>query len=103
MIRPSLKIAGGNPVPVSMLQNPQLVVTAINQDGISTTKVIDNLELSEKKETLCEFVVPPRLKSVSLSLAAKIDRLFPRPYAHFCCLHPEEFFFLMERFVLSTS
>lgn len=72
MIRPSLKIAGGNPVPVSMLQNPQLVVTAINQDGISTTKIIDSLELSEKKETLCEFIVPPRIKTVSLSLSAKI-------------------------------
>ena len=72
MIRPSLKIVGGNPVPVSLLKKPKLVVTAVNQDGISTTKIIDDIKLSEKSETLCEFIVPPRMKAISMVLSAEI-------------------------------
>ncbi len=72
LIRPSLKIAGGNPVPVSMLESPKLVVTATDLDGIATKKVINGLKLSEALETICEFVVPPRLSSVSLELSADL-------------------------------
>ncbi|MFT7633421.1 MAG: hypothetical protein ACI87E_004477 [Mariniblastus sp.] len=75
LIRPSLQIVGGNPVPVSMLEKPKLVVTTVNLDGILSTKVIDNLELTEKGETICEFVVPPRLKTVSLALSAEVKVL----------------------------
>ena len=72
LIRPSLQIIGGNPVPVSLLKDPKLTVTSVNLDGISTTKVIDDLVLSEKTETVCEFVVPPRLRTISLSLTARL-------------------------------
>ncbi len=72
LIRPSLKIAGGNPVPVSMLGSPKLVVTTTDLDGIATKKVIDGLKLSEAVETICEFVVPPRLSSVSFELSADL-------------------------------
>ena len=71
LIRPSLKIVGGNPVPVGLLKNSKLVVTSVNLDGISSTRVIDDLNLSEKSETICEFVVPPRLKTISLALSAE--------------------------------
>ncbi len=72
LIRPSLRIIGGNPVPVAILNKPKLVITSVNLDGISTTKVIDDLKLSEKLETICEFVVPPRLKTISLSLTGEL-------------------------------
>eukprot|EP01046_Picozoa_sp_COSAG06_P064739 COSAG06_NODE_15603_length_1059_cov_0.751042_1_plen_313_part_10 len=72
LIRPSLKIVGGNPVPVAMLESPKLVVTATDLDGIATKKVIDGFKLSETVETICEFVVPPRLSSVSLQLSADL-------------------------------
>ncbi len=71
LIRPSLQIVGGNPVPVSMLENGKLVVTSVNLDGISSTKVVEGIKFSEKEETICEFVVPPRLKTVSFSLTAE--------------------------------
>ena len=71
LIRPSLQIVGGNPVPVAMLEKGKLIVTSVNLDGISATKVIDGLEFSEKDETICEFVVPPRLKTVTLALTAE--------------------------------
>ncbi len=72
LIRPSLRIVGGNPVPVAMLESPKLVVTATDLDGIATKKVIDGFKLSETVETICEFVVPPRLSSVSLQLSADL-------------------------------
>lgn len=72
LIRPSLQIAGGNPVPVQLLKNTKLVVRSENLDGISSTKVIDDVKFTEQSETICEFVVPPRLKSISLSLTAQI-------------------------------
>ena len=75
LIRPSLQIAGGNPVPAQTLKNSKLVITTVNLDGISTTKTIDDLTFTNKEETICEFVVPPRLKSISLSLTAEIKHL----------------------------
>ena len=72
MIRPSLQIVGGNPVSVAKLKKPKLTITSENQDGISTVKVIDDLVFSEKSETVCEFVVPPRLKTISLTLSAEL-------------------------------
>ena len=59
-------------MPVAMLESPKLVVTATDLDGIATKKVIDGLKLSEALETICEFVVPPRLSSVSLELSADL-------------------------------
>ena len=73
LIRPSLHIVGGNPVPVALIKKPKLVVTSVNLDGISSTKVIDDLTFNEKEETICEFVVPPRLKTISLNLSAEIN------------------------------
>ena len=71
LIRPSLQIVGGNPVPVSMLEDVRLNVVSTSLDGVNTTKVISDLEFSEKEETVCEFIVPPRLKDIRLSLIAK--------------------------------
>ncbi len=75
LIRPALRIAGGNPVPLKLLKNTKLVITSENQDGLPSTKTFDDLELSESKETLCEFVVPPRLKTLSMTLSATIDNV----------------------------
>lgn len=74
LIRPSLKIAGGNPVPLSLLEKAKLVVTTVNLDGVTTTKTIGGLELSTHKETIAEFVVPLRLNKISLSFTAQITR-----------------------------
>ena len=70
LIRPSLQIIGGNPVPVSMLKDAKLTIVSTSLDGVVTSKVIEDLEFSEKEETVCEFVVPPRLKNLQLGLSA---------------------------------
>ncbi|MFK7766123.1 MAG: hypothetical protein AB8B55_02690 [Mariniblastus sp.] len=75
LIRASLQIAGGNPVPVETLKNSKLVITTVNLDGISTTKTIDDVNFSNTAETICEFIVPPRLKTVSLKLTSEVKNL----------------------------
>ena len=75
IIRPSLTVAGGAQVPVELLKDTRLRVTVVNLDGVSTTKTIGDVQLHDDQETVCEFVVPPRCKSISLSLTSKIKNI----------------------------
>ncbi len=75
LLRPSLRIAAGNAVPISLLKQSKLVITSLNQDDISSTKIVSDLELYDTKETVCEFVVPPRLKQLDLTLSAQIENV----------------------------
>ena len=75
LLRPSLRISGGSPVPVSMLEDTKLVVTSTNLDGIASTKTFEDLELSEGNETVCKFVVPPRLRKLDVHFTAEIENI----------------------------
>jgi hypothetical protein len=75
LLRPTLRIAGGNRVPVSVLENPQMVVTTVNHDGISSTKTFSDLKLSDTEETICEFVVPPRISQLALKFTAQLKNI----------------------------
>ncbi len=75
MLRPSLRIGSASPVPLSLLKDVKLVVTTNNQDDIAATKTFDQFELTEFKETLLEFVVPPRTKSIDVALTAQIENI----------------------------
>ena len=74
LIRPSLRVAGV-PASVSLLENAALNITSINQSGITSTKRIDNLNLNDDAETECEFVVPPRLKSITFHLDCTVENI----------------------------
>ncbi len=75
LLRPSLKLAGGEAVPVSLLQEPTLTITSTNLDGVSSTKIVSDLKLSETSETEVSFVVPPRTKTVQFAFTAMIESL----------------------------
>lgn len=75
IIRPSVTVAGGAQVPVDLLNNVQLKVIAVNLDGVSTIKTIEDVNLHDSQETVCEFVVPPRTKIISLELTATIKNI----------------------------
>ncbi len=62
-IRPGLKISGA-PASVKLLSDVQLVITSTDHSGVSSTKRIDKVALSDDRETECEFVVPPNLKKL---------------------------------------
>ncbi|MGC1276069.1 MAG: hypothetical protein WBC44_20390 [Planctomycetaceae bacterium] len=71
-IRPSLSIAG-TPVSVQRLEEPRLVITSTDLDGLPTTKEVGDFKLSDSEASVYEFQVPPRLANVSFTLAAKLQ------------------------------
>ena len=74
VIRPSLR-TGGMPASVNVLEDVELSIVSNDFDGTSTTKRLKGLELSDDKDTVCEFMVPPRLSSIQCTLTAKIKNL----------------------------
>jgi len=71
LIRPSLIISGGNPVPLSMLKDAKLTIVSTSLDYDKATTVLSDLELDEKQETICEFNVPPRHAQLDLTLSVQ--------------------------------
>ena len=74
-IRPSLSVAGGNPIPLSRIESCSLQVTSTSLDGISSTKTISDLAISEVQEATATFLVPPRLSKIEFRLEAKLKTL----------------------------
>ena len=75
LLRPMLRLAGGQSVPLSFLKKTKLVINSVNLDDIPSTRTISELQLSESTDTVCEFVVPPRLKSIQLTFSAEIENI----------------------------
>ena len=75
LIRPSLSITGGNPIPLKRLESCKLEITSTSLDGISASKTISNLSVSELQEATASFLVTPRLATISFRLEAKIKTL----------------------------
>jgi hypothetical protein len=74
VIRPRLNFAG-TPIDPATLKNPTVVVTAVDQDGIETTKRFENLELGQLSETVVQFRVPGRLAKINATLSGQIAML----------------------------
>jgi hypothetical protein len=75
VIRPSLSITGGNPIPLKRLESCKLEITATSIDGVTATKTINDLAVSEDNEATATFLVPPRLSVVAFRLEAKLNTL----------------------------
>ena len=75
IIRPRLTINGTAQAPVELLSEQQLSVTVVDLDGTNTTKNITDFKLHDDQETSVKFTVPPRTKSISLTLSAKIKNV----------------------------
>lgn len=74
ILRPSLRI-NGIPVTLSVLKNARLVIRSTDQDDVSTSTEVDDLQLFEDRETEHKFQVPPRLKQIAFELHAGVQRL----------------------------
>ncbi len=75
ILRPMLRLSGGQSVPLSFLKKTKLVINSVNLDDVPSTRTISELKLSESTDTVCEFVVPPRLKSIQLTFSAEIENI----------------------------
>jgi transcription termination factor NusB len=74
IIRPSITV-NGIPTSIATLQSPKLIITAIDYDGIPTTSEVPNLKLFEDRETIHDFRVPARLKTLTVQLQADVKQL----------------------------
>ena len=74
IIRPAI-YSNGIPTTFALLDKPTLTVVAYDQDGIPTTEVIPNYQLYPDRESVYEFTVPDRLKSVSATLSGRVKLL----------------------------
>ncbi len=72
-IRAGLRL-NGVPVPFEkMLKEPRLIVTAVDLDGITSTREYPAIELHDDRETIQTFQVPSRLRQINFALTGKVD------------------------------
>ncbi len=62
----------GHPVSIKLLEHPSLKIVATDFDGISTTQVVNALELTDSDEFVHKFLVPSRLRQVAFELTGKV-------------------------------
>ena len=75
VIRPSLSIQGGNPIPLERLKSCKLEISTTSIDGVTSTKTVSDLTVAENNEVTVSFLVPPRLSKIAFRLEAKLDTL----------------------------
>ncbi len=73
-VRPEL-LLNGEPVAVSLIENPTLTIRSIDIDGHSAEKQMNNFKLEDEKESTYTFRVPERLRSMNIVLSGKIQNL----------------------------
>ncbi len=74
VIRPRLMM-GDQPIAPSLLQKPVVTLAATDVDGISTTRRIEDLKLTQTGELVIPFRVPARLASLKVELSGEIQTL----------------------------
>ena len=74
LVRPGLFL-NGVPVTLSILEDPELVITSQDHDGISTTQTVKPFALFEHRESVHEFRVPPRLAELQFTLRCRLKNL----------------------------
>ena len=74
IIRPALQVSGV-PASVGLLKDIQVSINSTNLDGVTATKRVDDLALQDDAETVCEFVVPPRLKTITFELRCTVENI----------------------------
>ncbi|MEZ5966798.1 MAG: hypothetical protein R3F56_23365 [Planctomycetota bacterium] len=73
-VRPRLAL-DDEPVGLQLLQQPSLVVTAIDIHGVASVREVRDIELSAEQEFVHEFRVPDDLSRVSVVLRGKVRDL----------------------------
>lgn len=74
IVRPALYL-NGRPVDVSPLENVRLSVTSVDLDGVQITQERTDFAVSPDHDSVHEIQVPARLKSLHVTLSAKIHSL----------------------------
>lgn len=73
-LRPVLRV-NGRPASLKLLEEPRLVVSVADLQGVVTEKEYADLVLREDAETLQEFVVPENVVALTATLKAKVQNV----------------------------
>ena len=71
LVRPGL-LLNQKPVSLRSLENISLSISSEDQDGVMATDSVSGVELTDGGDLIHEFRVPPRLKSLSVTLNAEV-------------------------------
>ena len=71
LCRPELLVSGVR-ASVGLLKDVKLTLTLTDADGVTSVKTTEGYSLADDAEAVCRFVVPARLASVTVSLAATV-------------------------------
>ncbi len=69
--RPTLQL-NGRSIPLGLLEDASLVISAVTQDGTTSQSVVDGLDLDENGDVIHEISVPERGASISVTFAGSI-------------------------------
>lgn len=73
-LRPVLRV-NGRPASLQLLEEPRLVVRAVDLQGVATEKEYSDLELREDAETIQEFAVPENVVALTATLMARVRNI----------------------------
>jgi hypothetical protein len=65
-------LCNGELISLAQLEKPTLTITATDRDGVASTQTIASLALSDSRDLVQKFVVPPRLASLQLTLSGEV-------------------------------
>ncbi|MCA9193218.1 MAG: hypothetical protein KDB03_15710 [Planctomycetales bacterium] len=61
-------------VPLSAMEQVKLIIRCEDSEGIETTQTVSDVQINDGGEIVHEFLVPPRLQSVSVTLSGRVPR-----------------------------
>jgi hypothetical protein len=62
----------GRPISLKLLEQAQLSIVATDADGVSSTQVVESLDLDDGDEWVHSFLVPQRLAQLSMTLSGRV-------------------------------
>jgi hypothetical protein len=72
LVRPRLRMAGGGPAALELLENTALEITARDMDGTLTSTTVRDLELDMQSEYVHQIAVPERLVGLTVALSGTV-------------------------------
>ncbi len=73
-VRPEL-LLNGEPIDVSLLEDPVLTIRSVDIDGLSAEKQQNDFKLHNDRESTYTFRVPERLRAITIYLSGSIQNL----------------------------
>ena len=74
VVRPRMDLTG-TPLPIGLLEQPVLRIDSRDREGISTSKEVADLKLTDAREFTYEFQVPENLAEITFTLKGQIKSL----------------------------